>query len=260
MAKSDELLDRIFREKLENQEVSPSPKAWIKLEAQLDEAKQPKRNTWWAIAASLPLLLGLGYLIWSQVPQTKQESPIAAMEEVSTNVSDLESIPEAEPMISEVNQKPGSQAETSPPRKSKPALKSGLPQENSQKGNEERMFAEAILSPSPQVAVPVELNLDTEPKVFLNPEPILITTAPNNPQTTLAVEEDQEGYRIRIFSNGLKKEEAPNKNLITELGKTIGQVEGLIEKLDEGFVEIQDKKERFLSLLVSRKTTSMEKQ
>jgi hypothetical protein len=58
----------------------------------------------------------------------------------------------------------------------------------------------------------------------------------------------------------LKKEEAPNKNLITELGKTVGQVEGLFDKLDEGFVEIQDRKDRFFSSLTSRKTPSIQKQ
>ena len=39
MAKSDEELDRVFREKLENHQESPSPAAWDKLEAQLDAAK-----------------------------------------------------------------------------------------------------------------------------------------------------------------------------------------------------------------------------
>jgi starvation-inducible outer membrane lipoprotein len=76
----------------------------------------------------------------------------------------------------------------------------------------------------------------------------------------LADAEGMEGYRIRIFSDGLKKEEAPNKNLITELGKTVGQVEGFIDKLDDEFVEIQDKKERFFSTLTSRKGPSIEKQ
>ena len=80
MAKSDELLDRVFREKLENQESAPGPAAWDKLEAQLDAAKQPKKSSWWAIAAAMPLLLGLGYLIWSQAPQSDEESSLAAIE------------------------------------------------------------------------------------------------------------------------------------------------------------------------------------
>uniref|UniRef100_UPI0040484067 hypothetical protein n=1 Tax=Algoriphagus sp. TaxID=1872435 RepID=UPI0040484067 len=73
MAKSDEVLDRVFREKLENHQESPRPAAWDKLEAHLDGGKHPKENYWWAIAAAIPLLLGFGYLIWSQVPQSKKE-------------------------------------------------------------------------------------------------------------------------------------------------------------------------------------------
>ncbi len=82
MAKSDDVLDRVFRKKLENHQESPRPSAWDKLEAQLDAGKQPKRNFWWAIAAAMPLLLGLGYLIWSQAPQADQESFLATTEEV----------------------------------------------------------------------------------------------------------------------------------------------------------------------------------
>ena len=76
----------------------------------------------------------------------------------------------------------------------------------------------------------------------------------------MADAEEMDGYRIRIFSDGLKKEEPANKNLITELGKTVGQVEGLLDKLDVGFVEIQEKKERFFSSLTSRRAASTEKQ
>ena len=94
MAKSDEVLDRVFKEKLENHEASPIPAAWDKLEAQLDAAKQPKKSSWWAIAAAMPLLLGLGYLIWSQAPQAEQENSLAAIEEVSTSTPVSESSPE----------------------------------------------------------------------------------------------------------------------------------------------------------------------
>jgi hypothetical protein len=106
----------------------------------------------------------------------------------------------------------------------------------------------------------MEVNSITESKIWQTPEPTQTTPAPSRTQLSLADGEDLDGYRVRIFSDGLKKEEAPNKNLITELGKTVGQVEGLLDKLDEGFVEIQDKKERLFSSLTSRKAPSIEKQ
>ena len=260
MAKSDEVLDRVFREKLEKHQESPRPAAWDKLEAQLDAGKQPKKSFWWAIAAAMPLLLGLGYLIWSQGPQTKQENSVAAIEEVLEVPLVPETTPEAETVASEEGEKLNSFAETVTTSSSKPALKSRLPQENSQKINLEPMVAEAITFPSLQVAAEATGNSATESKIWVSPEPIRISTTATSSQASLADAEEINGYRIRIFSDGLKKEEAPNKNLITELGKTVGQVEGLLDKLDEGFTEIQDKKERLFSSLTSRKNPSTEKQ
>jgi hypothetical protein len=260
MAKSDEVLDRVFREKLENHQESPRPAAWDKLEAQLDAGKHTKKSFWWAIAAAMPLLLGLGYLIWSQAPQVAQENSVAATEEVLEVPLVLKSTPETETEVSEVDQKPVSLAEKSAPSKSTPNQNSILPQENSQKVNLEPMVAEAISFPSPQAVVEATGNSATESKIWVSPEPTRTTTTPTSSQASLADAEEMEGYRIRIFSDGLKKEEAPNKNLITELGKTVGQVEGFIDKLDDEFVEIQDKKERLFSTLTSRKGPSIEKQ
>ena len=260
MAKSDEELDRVFREKLENHEASPSPAAWDKLEAQLDAAKQPKKSSWWAIAAAMPLLLGLGYLIWSQAPQPEQENSVAAIEEVLEVPLVTESTPESETVVSEEAQYHNSLTETDIPSSGKPVLKSSLPEGNSKAVNLENVVAEAVTFPSLRAVEEVTVNYATESKTLLNPEPIRITTTPNTPQPTLADVEDLDGYRIRIFSDGLKKEETPNKNLITELGKTVGQVEGLLDKLDEGLVDIQDKKDRLFSTLTSRKTPSTEKQ
>ena len=260
MAKSDEELDRVFREKLENQESAPSPAAWDKLEAQLDAAKQPKKSSWWAIAAAMPLLLGLGYLIWSQAPQAEQENSLAAIKEVSTSTPVSVSPIEVETMVSEDVQKPVSLAEKSTFQSSNPVLNSSFPQENSKEVNLGNVVAEAISFPSSQAAVAQEVNSTTVSKTLLTPELTQTTLSPSTSQPSLADVEDLDGYRIRIFSDGLKKEEAPNKNLITELGKTVGQVEGLLDKLDEGFVEIQDKKDRLFSSLMSRKTHLIEKQ
>ncbi len=260
MAKSDEILDRVFREKLENHEASPSPAAWDKLEAQLDAARQPKKSSWWAIAAAMPLLLGLAYLIWSQVPQPEQKNYVAGSEEVLEVPLVPESTQKAKTEVSEESQYQNSLPEKNYPSSSKPDLLSSLPQENSKEVNLGKVIAETVTSQSSEAAVALELNSTSEAKTWLSPEPTQTTLSPSSSQATLADTEEIDGYRIRIFSDGLKKEEAPNKNLITELGKTVGQVEGLFDKLDEGFIEIQDKKDRFFSSLTSRKTTSNEKQ
>jgi len=256
MAKSEEELDRVFREKLENYEASASPLAWDKLEAQLDAAKQPKRNSWWAIAAAMPLLLGLAYLIWSEVPQETQENSLAATEEVLEVPLLPKSMPESETEVSEESQYQNSLTETVIPSSSKPVLQFSLPQENSKVVNLANLEAETVTTPSSEAAVAMELNSATESKIWLKPEPTQTIASVNTSPIHLTDGKDLDGYRIRIFSDGLKKEAAPNKNLITELGKTVGQVEGLFDKLDEGFIEIQERKNRVFTSLTSRKTAT----
>lgn len=259
MAKSDEVLDRVFREKLEHHQESPRLAVWDKLEAQLDVGKQPKKSYWWAIAAAMPLLLGIGYLIWSQAPQADQESSLAASEEVLEIPAILESTPETEAVVSEEDQKSVYQAEKVSPLSSKPILAGVVSQKNAKEAPIESRLAEAFTSPIPQKTLEATVNSATETEIWVTPEPTR-TSTPTSSQASLAAAEEVDGYRIRIFSDGLKKEEASPKNLITELGKTVGQVEGLLEKLDEGFGEIQDRKERLFSSLVGRKSTPIEKQ
>lgn len=259
MAKSDEELDRVFREKLENYKESLRLVAWDKLEAQLDTATRPKKNFWWAIAASMPLLLGLGYLIWSQAPQSEPGSPLAAIEEVSTSTPVSESSPEVELVVSEVDQKPVDLAETNTLSKSTTAQKSILPQENSEEFNLKNVVAETVTLPIPQGTTEATGNSASEPKIWVSPEPTKTSSSPTIAQVSSADGADLDGYRIQIFSNGLNKEEGNNKNLITALGKTVGQVEGILETLDVGILEIQDKKVRFFSSLTSRKTTTDKK-
>ena len=256
MAKSDEELDRVFREKLENHQESPSPAAWDKLEAQLDAAKQPKKSSWWAIAAAMPLLLGLGYLIWSQAPQPEQENSVAAIEEVLEVPLAPESTTEVEMVGNEEDEKPIYQNEPITTQSSK----SSPPQENTRAINLENMVTEAVTFPNPQTAAEQEVIFPTETKTLLNSETTEPSPSPTSLKPSLAEEEEVDGYRIRIFSDGLKKEAAPNKNLVTELGKTVGQLEKTISNLDNEYLKIQDKKEWIISSLTSRKEFARGKQ
>ncbi|MDP3471695.1 MAG: hypothetical protein Q8S14_07450, partial [Algoriphagus sp.] len=77
-------------------------------------------------------------------------------------------------------------------------------------------------------------------------------------QTTAPADEEPL-YRVSIYSNGVKKGEPQEKNLITELGKTVGQVEELLGKVDEGLISLQDKKDNLFASLTSRKNQAEEK-
>jgi hypothetical protein len=124
----------------------------------------------------------------------------------------------------------------------------------------------AELNPQNEV-VPASIAVFTAEVVPSAPEPVLTaattlaeTKSISTPSTNEALAEEVGTYRIRIYSDGLEKAAPKEKNLVTELGKTVGQVEGLLGKLDEGFEGIQEKKERLFSSLTSRREASIEKQ
>ena len=88
MAKSDETLDRVFREKLENHQETPSLAAWDTLASQLDTKQAPKKgNAWWAIAAAIPLMLGAAFLFWSTGKETEKQAPLAEAQEINPEVN-----------------------------------------------------------------------------------------------------------------------------------------------------------------------------
>jgi hypothetical protein len=134
-----------------------------------------------------------------------------------------------------------------------------------QQGNPNIFVAE--LNPQNE-AVPASIPVFTAevvpsniPQPVQSPAPALAeTNAVFTPSTNEALAEEVGTYRIRIYSDGLQKAAPKEKNLVTELGKTVGQVEGLLGKLDEGIEGIQEKKERLFSSLTSRREASIEKQ
>jgi hypothetical protein len=134
----------------------------------------------------------------------------------------------------------------------------------SQQQNQVDLIAEVITQTE---AVPASIPVFTAEALpnaaepVQSPAPALAeTNAVFTPSTKEAQAEEVGTYRIRIYSDGLQKAAPKEKNLVTELGKAVGQVEGLLGKLDEGYEEIQEKKERLFSSLTSRRESSSDKQ
>jgi len=257
MAKSDEVLDRVFREKLENHQEAPSPAAWDTLASQLDSKQAPKKaSSWWAIAAAITLALGAAFLFWSTEQESEIQAPLAEAQETTTEVGTTIPVTpsptvEAEKELSSVR---------SVVSNSKP-VQTGI---KTQQLNPAVLVAEVITQTE---AVPASIPVFTAAAVpnaaepVHSPAPALAeTNAVFTPSTNEAQAEEVGTYRIRIYSDGLQKAAPKEKNLVTELGKTVGQVEGLLGKLDEGIEGIQEKGERLFSSLTSRKEASPEKQ
>jgi hypothetical protein len=133
-----------------------------------------------------------------------------------------------------------------------------------QQQNQVDLIAEVITQTE---AVPASIPVFTAEAVPSANELVLIPAANlaeskpiSTPSTKEALTEEVGTYRIRIYSDGLQKAAPKEKNLVTELGKTVGQVEGLLDILDEGIEGIQEKRERLFSSLTSRRESSSDKQ
>ena len=257
MAKSDEVLDRVFREKLENHQETPSQAAWDTLASQLDTKQAPKKaSSWLAIAAAITLALGAAFLFWSTGQESEIKAPLAEAQETTTEVGTTIPVTpsptiEAEKELSSVSRVVSN---------SKP-VQTGI---KTQQLNPAVLVAEVITQTE---AVPASIPVFTAEALpnaaepVQSPAPALAeTNAVFTPSTKEAQAEEVGTYRIRIYSDGLQKAAPKEKNLVTELGKAVGQVEGLLGKLDEGYEEIQEKKERLFSSLTSKRESSSDKQ
>jgi hypothetical protein len=257
MAKSDEVLDRVFREKLEYHQETPSQAAWDTLASQLDTKQATKKtSSWWAIAAAITLALGAAFLFWSTGQESEIQAPLAEAQETTTEVG--KTIPVTPSPTVKSEKEVSSKSSVSTP------IERGQTGIKTQQQNQVDLIAEVITQTE---AVPASIPVFTAEAVPSADELVLSPAANlaesksiSTPSTKEALAEEVGSYRIRIYSDGLQKAAPPEKNLVTELGKTVGQVEGLLGKLDEGIEGIQEKGERLFSSLTSRRESSSDKQ
>jgi hypothetical protein len=257
MAKSDETLDRVFREKLEHHQETPSLAAWDTLASQLDPKQAPKKaGSWWAIAAAITLALGAAFLFWSTGKETEKQAPLAESQEINPEVNVNPTVTPSPSVEAEIEVSSTSRVSTTIER-----VQTGI---KTQQQNPNTFVAEVHTL---NEAVPVSIPVFTAEVVSSAPEPVRSSAAALaeakpffTPSNNEALAEEGGSYRIHIYSDGLQKAAPKEKNLVTELGKTVGQVEGLLGKLDESIEGIQEKKERLFSSLTSRREASIEKQ
>lgn len=258
MAKAPKNLDEFFKEKLDQHSVKPSALAWERLENQLPQKPESNKGIWWAIAASISLLLMAGYLFYPKSDILSEENLMAEevqQEMVQENQSGteeqiiLESSPaqnqeeEAKETIAQPVQKPQIQKKTKPT--TTPSFKT-TPQ---------NLIAQTETIPSEEIK-PIE---KTDLKAETPDVSIPLTETPSLNQSVAEAKTTEEPlYRVNIYSNGIKKEDV-NKNLITELGKTVSTVEGFIGKVDNGFADLQDAKNNLFATLTSKKERADQK-
>lgn len=265
MAKTNEQFDQHFKEKLEGHREKPSALAWERLESQLPEKSRPKLGIWWAAAASVTALLVAGYAFWPSEEQSSEETFLAEKTEIQAEAEDKttfeiqEILPETSKEAEEtIAEKPTTHTPTEqnqkPAQKTKPTpipTPAQLPASQNLIAQAETKITETpIIAPQP--------TLQTEELEVAIPE-LKAPQIERSLAEATTTAEDEPLYRVSIYSSGIKKAEPVDKNLITELGKTVGQVEGLLGKVDEGFAELQDRKDNLFAGGISIKKTQADR-
>jgi cytoskeletal protein RodZ len=258
MANTNEEFDRIFREKLGDHQEKPSALAWERLENQLPKSKSSFSGIWWAVAASVTVILAAGWMFWNTSDEVSNPKMLAEQTQNSTEKPNSSS---NEPQVSELGS-------TAPKVEIQPqktlASTTTVPRTESKKTDSTPISSPPMSTPNftenlvavtqtsqaereaVQIAEVAEATEITLPQI--QPQTSALTVAEASPAP-----EDGPLFRVNIYSDGLKKSPEPEKNLITEMGKTVGKVEGLLGKVDEGFAEIQDKKNNLFATLTSKK-------
>lgn len=259
MANTNEQFDQHFREKLDGHREKPSALAWDRLEGQLPKESK-SRGIWWAIAASVTALLVAGYSFWPADRQSSEEPLLAEKTEIPAEAAKTADNQESseEPAIAQQAIQPEEKTAT-PKTDQKSAKEPKVIQQTKPTISPDKMGTlpnliaqaepEAKTITRPAIVVP---DLKSEELPLAMPEltaPALEKTLAQN----TADAEDEPLYRVSIYSSGIKQNEPVEKNLITELGKTVGQVEGLLSKVDVGFAELQDKKDNLFAGLTGKK-------
>jgi len=265
MAKTNEQFDQHFKEKLDGHREKPSALAWERLESQLPKQSKPSFGIWWAIAASVTALLVAGYSFWpretglaeDELLAEKTEMPIETQTE--STLEDLQIPSESNADATEIEVTPEIESAQNQPKVAPKTTGKTKPTPSPAVTQASKNLVAQTETESIKTSVPVvNPELKAEPLPVSLPEmkasEIVKLVAESTPQN-----EEEPRYRVSIYSNGVKKGEPQEKNLITELGKTVGQVEGLLGKVDEGLISLQDKKDNLFASLTTKKSQADEK-
>lgn len=253
MANSEKKFDKLFRDKLLNHEETPSKLAWEKLEHRLNEQKKGgiAAFPWMQMAAAFVLLLGMGYIIWQNI--NADQTPLPQLAEVVPAQDEEPEIVEG--LLKE------EQSEIIPDKTEAKALEN----KKSSTGSSSQQFNESQKRPSepkndfiasterereldPIISVP-ELSL---PDLDLH-ESIALQSIEEQPNEESI--EDEVPYKITIKSSGLK-DDSQKPGLIGEIENKVDKIGGFLNKVEQGFADLQDAKANLFASNTPKKERS----
>ncbi|MBW3467234.1 hypothetical protein [Arthrospiribacter ruber] len=240
MANNEKNFDQFFKEKLEKHQEKPSALAWERLESQLPKKEKSGFYPFMSIAAAIVLLLAAGIVLlnWSgESPETKdQVAELQPNESKDSGHSADTSLMETEENTGVIPEpKENNGTEHKQERKTTHPQKGNVSTPSFQEPSFDKMVAETRNGEDKVLPISIEV-----PEIKL-PEPKITETIALN----TAVEEEPV-YKVTIKSRGLK-EEAPKQGLIGELEEKVEKIEGIWNKLGQGFADLQDAKENLFA-------------
>lgn len=236
MAKEQHQFDSYFKQKLENHTERPSQLAWERIE---DGLGKPEKKVFigWYVAASLVLLMGLGYLL---LRQGSMDGTLVEENLVSQQLEEVSTIDE--PTFDSTEATSESTLPSLEPTQETRTTETSKPQVVKEKVPAIETFSQAIAQRKVEeeiIALP-DLKL---PELVLDQTIALVEpTIPN------AIDEEP-SYTVTIRSSGIKAE-APKDNLIDELENKVDKIGGFISR---GFADLQDAKSNLFALNTPRR-------
>jgi hypothetical protein len=247
-------LDRLFRQKLEHLEQRPDPQAWESLAQKLKNKRVP---LWWLparYAAGLLAVIGLGLFMYLKVGKQDLERYTADNIEIEKHTelfpnepsgSEAPVSPEKEEVIQDSPSSSEKEGTIDSPSSHQAAPK--IPPQNPKTQAADHENPKQEEAPSIREELPV-LEIPKMELLEIDLSSSLADGLP--PVEDLPVKEVE--YRVRIISRGYAI--APGKgDIVEEIEQQVGKIGNFLTKVDQGFADLQDAKNDFFALMVTKK-------
>jgi len=248
MANEDKKFDDLFKNKLSNHEIKPSSLAWERLEGKLNKKKKAAYFPFLRIAASIILLLGVGYIAWFISKEDIKEEQLQLVQIIEQ--SEEPALIQEELMIEDNSETPAYseiQEQQVIPQNEEEKSSQKVAVRKAEEVRKQKFIAEIkpiekaeMVIALPELAIP---ELDVNEAVAIN-QPIVNK-----------VEEEIE-FKITIIGKGIADAEPEKAGLIGEIENKVEKIGGLLNKVDQGFADLQDAKNNLFASITSRKERS----
>ncbi|GAB2628201.1 hypothetical protein [Belliella aquatica] len=249
MANEDKKFDDLFKSKLSNHEIKPSSLAWERLEGKLNKKEKAAYFPFLRIAASIILLLGVGYIAWfiSKEDIKEAQPQLAEVVEQSEEPALIQEELIIEDQSSETTVSSEIQEQQVIPQNEEKKGSQKVDIKKIEEVKKQEFIAE--IKPIEKTEVVVALPELEIPELDIN-EAVAI----NQPKANEV--EEEINYKITIIGKGIADSEPEKAGLIGEIENKVEKIGGLLNKVDQGFADLQDAKNNLFTSITSRKERS----